>query len=313
MKMKKILTTLGLLAVIGTIMMPTTKTFAYDKETYTYDNQGNYLVDNAASRTNDNKITLNVLVPKSSTLEGTLYYKFKCLTNNFKDYEYFDEFGYGVLAYKSRFDTYKEIAEVGTGKVVSFQFNVENGTYVFSTNDCGDIVTLTPDLTNPLEFPINYTTMDTAIASIKDFPVTLTNESLNLYAIYGDIDFVKDNAKALADYANGKANTTGISTSNDSQKNDIENALGSISNTDDEDLKALADALASEDNNIEATPSSNGNVTTSSDGVNVSTNTETVKNKTDTKTNGFSIKNTIILAIGVIVIIGAIIFFKKKK
>lgn len=285
--------------------------YAYTKSDYNY-KDGRYYVDNLEKHTHDNTVTLYLLFPKSSFLEGDIYYDFLCYSDNFPDGSYYKDLGYETLRFHEKLDTAKEKAsDVGSGVILSFNFNVENGTYVFSTNDYSyNICTLTKDYKSPLEHKRDFND-ETTIWQEK---ITLNNEHLDLYAIMGGEDFIKENIEAMANYAKGLRQ----SALTDSQKeNNMRDALSKVTDndTDKDELNLIARELMDE-SGTESSTEVNRNLdvnktTTDSESVNITTNTPTVEK--ETKKEMPDMQRYIYIAAGVIVLIILFIIAKKKK
>ena len=87
------------------------------------------------------------------------------------------------------------------GEIITFKFCVENGTYIFATNDyANNIVTLTPNNNSPLVNSLNYSSLEAYKKSIREYPIELNNQSLNLFCIYGSDSFINMNIKNLVNY-----------------------------------------------------------------------------------------------------------------
>lgn len=237
MYMKKILKRLtGFLTifiVITGIAANTVKVKAYDADNYT-NNAGYYYVDN--SHNTDSHVVLYVLIPNSLALEGNFTYKFKCTNGTFPN----GETG-GLLAYTNRFDTVTTVADVGTGKLVSFKFGIENGTYVFSTNDySNNTITLNSNYENPCKTKIDYSNI---AATKKEYPVTVNNETITLYSIYGKEEFIESNIAELSAYAKG-IQTTSAAASSDSDIEELRTLLKKSGLSDSEIEEFIFDLLS---------------------------------------------------------------------
>ena len=327
--MKKQSVILGIITVLMVLILqikPDVTAYAYTKSDYNY-KDGRYYVDNLEKHTHDNTITLYMLFPKSSFLEGDIYYDFLCFSDNFPDGSYYKDLGYETLRYHTKLDTAKTVAEdVGEGVVVSFGFNVENGTYVFCTNDYSyGICTLTKDYKNPLIHKRNFND-ETTVWQEK---VTLNNEHLDLYAIMGGEEFIVNNMDAMSNYAKGLRQSE---LSGSQKENNMRDALSGMvsSDTDKDELNSIVNELMKDDStgtdkdNMPSDDKDNSyvnknldvnNSATNSDGVSITTNkgntgNDEPDNTEDKKTD---IKTYITVVIGILVLAILFIIAKKKK
>lgn len=273
-KILKLLTEfLTIFIIITGIAADTVKVKAYDADNYT-NNAGYYYVDN--SHNTDSHVILYVLVPNSLALEGNFTYKFKCINGTFPNGE-----SSGLLAYAGRFDTVTTVADVGTGKLVTFKFGIENGTYVFSTNDySNNTITLNSNYENPCKTKIDYLNI---AATKKEYPVTVNNETITLYSICGSEEFIESNIAELSAYAKGIQ----IPFKADSSDSDIEELrilLKKSGLSDSEIEEFISDVLS--ENTDDSLKLQTSDTTISSDTVtiiNSSDNTEDLQEKEEYK------------------------------
>lgn len=188
---------------MGVSVISTVDTYAYEKA-----EDGVYYVDSDASKTVDNIVTLYILYPSNNFLSGTLYYKFYSTTlENFKN----NVNAYAKmlpLQYVARLETAKYIKDsngenlkIGDGILLSYTFNLENGTYIFASNDFAYYETLAPDYSCPADIPLN---MEAIVkgdeSSIVSYPVELTGGYYDIYTIYGSNSFIVNNDNKLSEY-----------------------------------------------------------------------------------------------------------------
>lgn len=67
------------------------------------------------------------------------------------------------MRYENKFDNISKdnITVTDFGEIITFKFCVENGTYIFATNDyANNIVTLTPNNNSPLVNSLNYSSLE---------------------------------------------------------------------------------------------------------------------------------------------------------
>lgn len=299
-------------------------TYAYDKNSYNYSN-GYYYVDNLEKHTSDNQITLKLLIPKNSLLEGKFFYDFKCLSNNFSDSDIYNDLGYQLMRYEARFDTvYEEnVEQTDFGDLLTFKFNVENGKYVFSTNDyANNICTLTSDYTSPLTTLIDYSSNEKYKMSIREYPVELNNESLTLYAIYGADDFIEENIKSLINFIKGN-NTSfvGETSKKNETRKELQDVLSSSNLSDESDINDLIYGLVDDDSSYKDYDERVNEITDDS-AINTSSDTVKIRNSSDKKENNNTvikkkshIYNYIYLGLTAIVVgtIIVIIIIRKKR
>lgn len=320
---KKILIFLNSLLVFILSLSPLS-IYAYNKTSYDYSG-GYYYVDNLDKHTTDNQITLKLLIPKNSLLEGKFFYDFKCLSNNFSDSDVYNDLGYQLMRYEARFDTvYEEnIENTDFGDLLTFKFNVENGKYVFSTNDyANNICTLTPDYTNPLTTSLNYSSSESYKMSIREYPVELQNQSLTIYAIYGPDNYIEDNINSLINFIKG--NQT-LAVGETAKKNETKKELqGILSNSNLSDEGSIDDLIynLTDDDNSYKDYDARANEITDDSAINTSSDTVKIKNSSEKKENNNAtikkkshIYNYIYLGLTAIVIgtIIVIIVIKKKR
>lgn len=320
---KKILIFLNSLLVFILSLSPLS-IYAYNKTSYDYSG-GYYYVDNLDKHTTDNQITLKLLIPKNSLLEGKFFYDFKCLSNNFSDSDVYNDLGYQLMRYEARFDTvYEEnIENTDFGDLLTFKFNVENGKYVFSTNDyANNICTLTPDYTNPLTTSLNYSSSESYKMSIREYPVELQNQSLTIYAIYGPDNYIEDNINSLINFIKG--NQT-LSVGETAKKNETKKELqGILSNSNLSDEGSIDDLIynLTDDDSSYKDYDARANEITDDSAINTSSDTVKIKNSSEKKENSNEtikkkshIYNYIYLGLTAIVIgtIIVIIIIKKKR
>ena len=299
-------------------------TYAYDKNSYNYSN-GYYYVDNLEKHTSDNQITLKLLIPKNSLLEGKFFYDFKCLSNNFSDSDIYNDLGYQLMRYEARFDTvYEEnIEDTDFGDLLTFKFNVENGKYVFSTNDyANNICTLTPDYTNPLTTSIDYSSSESYKMSIREYPVELQNQSLTIYAIYGSDDFIEDNINSLINFIKGNQTlAVGETAKKNETKKELQGILSNSNLSDEDSIDDLIYNLTDDDSSYKDYDARVNEITDDS-AINTSSDTVKIRNSSDKKENNNTvikkkshIYNYIYLGLTAIVV-GTIIVFiiiRKKR
>lgn len=299
-------------------------TYAYDKNSYNYSN-GYYYVDNLEKHTSDNQITLKLLIPKNSILEGKFFYDFKCLSNNFSDSDIYNDLGYQLMRYEARFDTvYEEnVEQTDFGDLLTFKFNVENGKYVFSTNDyANNICTLTSDYTSPLTTSIDYSSNEKYKMSIREYPVELNNESLTLYAIYGADDFIEENIKSLINFIKGNnTSSVGETSKKNETRKELQDVLSSSNLSDESDINDLIYGLVDDDSSYKDYDERVNEITDDS-AINTSSDTVKIKNSSEKKENNnivikkkSHIYNYIYLGLTAIVVgtIIVIVIIKKKR
>lgn len=318
-RLTKVFGVLAALMLIVQVGLPVTNAYAYTKAAYNYKNS-RYYVDDSEKHTQDNSITLYLLFPSDSFLEGDIYYDFLCFSDNFPEGTWYAENGFEMLRYHAKLDTAKVVAEnVGEGQVLSFKFNVENGTYAFSTNDYAfQICALTHDKKSPLEHKRVYGD-DSTVWYDK---VTLTNQHMDVFAIMGGEEFIEDNMNAMISYANGFRESE-LTTSQ--KENNLRDALSDVvsDDTDKDDISMLVDELMSDDSTTDGTESATvsenkkldvNNTSTNSDGVNITTKSGNNSDDENTQAQSESgVKRYIIIGAGVLLIIIIIIIKKKKK
>lgn len=320
---KKILIFLNSLLVFILSLSPLS-IYAYNKTSYDYSG-GYYYVDNLDKHTTDNQITLKLLIPKNSLLEGKFFYDFKCLSNNFSDSDVYNDLGYQLMRYESRFDTvYEEnIENTDFGDLLTFKFNVENGKYVFSTNDyANNICTLTPDYTNPLTTSLNYSSSESYKMSIREYPVELQNQSLTIYAIYGPDNYIEDNINSLINFIKGNQTlSVGETAKKNETKKELQGILSNSNLSDEDSIDDLIYNLTDDDSSYKDYDARANEITDDS-AINTSSDTVKIKNSSEKKENSNTtikkkshIYNYIYLGLTAIVIgtIIVIIIIKKKR
>lgn len=298
--------------------------YAYNKTSYDYSG-GYYYVDNLDKHTTDNQITLKLLIPKNSLLEGKFFYDFKCLSNNFSDSDVYNDLGYQLMRYEARFDTvYEEnIENTDFGDLLTFKFNVENGKYVFSTNDyANNICTLTPDYTNPLTTSLNYSSSESYKMSIREYPVELQNQSLTIYAIYGPDNYIEDNINSLINFIKGNQTlAVGETAKKNETKKELQGILSNSNLSDEDSIDDLIYNLTDDDSSYKDYDARANEITDDS-AINTSSDTVKIKNSSEKKENSNTtikkkshIYNYIYLGLTAIVIgtIIVIIIIKKKR
>lgn len=320
---KKILIFLNSLLVFILSLSPLS-IYAYNKTSYDYSG-GYYYVDNLDKHTTDNQITLKLLIPKNSLLEGKFFYDFKCLSNNFSDSDVYNDLGYQLMRYEARFDTvYEEnIENTDFGDLLTFKFNVENGKYVFSTNDyANNICTLTPDYTNPLTTSLNYSSSESYKMSIREYPVELQNQSLTIYAIYGPDNYIEDNINSLINFIKGNQTlAVGETAKKNETKKELQGILSNSNLSDEDSIDDLIYNLTDDDSSYKDYDARANEITDDS-AINTSSDTVKIKNSSEKKENSNTtikkkshIYNYIYLGLTAIVIgtIIVIIIIKKKR
>lgn len=304
-----------ILSIIVIINFNVIHSYAYDSSSYKYDN-GYYYVDNLANHTTDNHITLYVLVPNDGVLEGTLRYDFKCLSNNFKDSSTYNDLGYQLLRYEYRFDTKTEIDKVGSGILIPFNFCLENGKYIFSTNDYSNgLCVLTPDYKNPLNNPIDISSEESYTKSIVEYPVEIKNQTISLYSILGDEDFINNNAKALSDYAKG-VNTDNENVSDSYDKVEAKKELSDVLTkvgVSSEDVTNILDELVDDSPTIDKNNVDTNNSSNSTDNVQINNIKETGNNDKNTTNTKMDIKTIIIVIVGTIILILVVLKVRRER
>ena len=302
---------LGISLLLGSKIINPDIAYAYDKTNYQYSN-GYYYVDNTDKHSTDNHITLNVLIEKDSILEGKFLYDFKCISNNFTDSESYDNYGYNLMRYENKFDNISKdnITVTDFGEIITFKFCVENGTSIFATNDyANNIVTLTPNNNSPLVNSLDYSSLEAYKKSIREYPIELNNQSLNLFCIYGSDSFINMNIKNLVNsIGTNTGGAVGETQEKNNTKKELENVLSNSNLTDNKDTDELIQNLTEDinnDNNTEYLP-------TNSDTVSI--DTVTINNSSE-KQSRTVIKKTNIkyYILGLLGFLAVIIFFVAKK
>ena len=196
------------------------------------------IVDNKIHPNATCQMLFHVLYPTNKIKEGQFRYII----------DYYENDKAHSISFQNRWENGKKLEEtVGSGTVITYKFQLEPGEYSFTCNipTEGGFHVLTPDLELPEYMVINAKTAEeyqAQIASAERYRTQVTGP-MELFAFFGDNDFIEENEDAFIEYAKS-VQTLGVDNSSDDILNDINvdnyNSL-------DELLDALREAGCTED------------------------------------------------------------------
>lgn len=186
----------GILAItlIFSLFMEITPVYAYNLEEYE-ELEGKYVVDN--KHNSPSHVNLYILSEKINS--GYFNYNFYQTDGQ----DYYNGAVTTPLIFHTRGENLKQIKAFSDNSYLYLvTFGIENGKYVFSNNFCIDATTLTPDYKNPQKVnPIGTTSEKAYLDSYMEHFVDVTDETINVYCVLGDTDWVDMHIDNLISYA----------------------------------------------------------------------------------------------------------------
>lgn len=196
------------------------------------------IVDNKVHPNATCQVLFHVLYPTNKIKEGQFRYII----------DYYENDKAHSISFQNRWENGNKLEEtVGSGTVITYKIQLEPGEYSFTCNipTEGGFHVLTPDLELPEYMVINAKTAEeyqAQIASAERYRTQVTGP-MELFAFFGDNDFIEENEDAFIEYAKS-VQTLGVDNSSDDILNDINvddyNSL-------DELLNALREAGCTEE------------------------------------------------------------------
>ncbi len=196
------------------------------------------IVDNKVHPNATCQVLFHVLYPTNKIKEGQFQYII----------DYYENGEAKSVIFQNRWENGNKLEEtVGSGTVITYKIQLEPGEYSFTCNipTEGGFQVLTPDLELPEYMTITAKTAEeyqAQIASAERYKTQVTGP-MELFAFFGDNDFVEENKDAFIEYAKS-VQTLGVDNSSDDILNDINvddyNSL-------DELLNALREAGCTEE------------------------------------------------------------------
>lgn len=196
------------------------------------------IVDNKVHPNATCQVVFHVLYPTNKIKEGQFQYII----------DYYENGEAKSVIFQNRWENGNKLEEtVGSGTVITYKIQLEPGEYSFTCNipTEGGFQVLTPDLELPEYMTITAKTAkeyQAQIASAERYKTQVTGP-MELFAFFGDNDFVEENKDAFIEYAKS-VQTLGVDNSSDDILNNINvddyNSL-------DELLNALREAGCTEE------------------------------------------------------------------
>lgn len=186
----------GVLAItlIFSFFIGITPVYAYNLEEYE-ELEGKYVVDN--KHNSPSHVNLYILSEKISS--GYFNYNFYQTDGQ----DYYNGAVTTPLIFHTRGENLKQIKTFSDNSYLYLAtFGIENGKYVFSNNFCIDATTLTPDYRNPQKAnPIDTTSEKAYLDSYMEHFVDVADETINIYCVLGNTDWVDMHIDNLISYA----------------------------------------------------------------------------------------------------------------